>query len=203
MLKDNLEKMLEKVVDEERKVISVSIKKSDMEMLELIAKNFSKVSDKNFTRQMLIEEAIQSLIEESKKLLTAKYNISDLHAVEDDNIDDCDYDTVVVPAKQDGFIETFLGEECWYYIRINEKHIPKLKYISIYVGKPVSAISHYAEIDRFEFDEVEGKYIVYFKGKPQKLDNEVPLGNAKPSSVRSPKYTTLSKIKTAFDYTDL
>ncbi len=204
MLEKNLKKLLEKVPEEERRVISVAVKNSDMEMLDLIAKNFSKISSKSFTRQMLIEEAIQSLIEESKMLLSNNYGINDLYTVLEDKVNiDVDYDTVVVPAHKDGFIETFLGEECWYYVKINKKHIPKLKYISIYVGKPISAISHYAEIDSFEFNKLEKKYVVHFKSNPKELEKIVPLGKAKPSSVRSPKYTTLEKLKSASDYTEL
>lgn len=202
MLRENLEKMLEKVKEEERRVISISIKKDDMESLDIIAKNFSYISNKNITRQMLIDEAIQSFNTEAIKLLETKYNINDLYAVESEE-DNVGFDTVILPAQQDGFIETFLGEQCWYYVRINEKNIPHLKYIGVYVGKPESAITHYAEIDRFDYNEEYGKYIVHFKGNPYKLEKRVPLGKAKPTSVRSPKYTTLAKLKKATDFTEL
>jgi hypothetical protein len=39
-----------------------------------------------------------------------------------------DFDTIVIPAREDGFKKAFLGENSWYAIRINAKHIQKLKY---------------------------------------------------------------------------
>ena len=36
-----------------------------------------------------------------------------------------------------------------------------------------------------------------------KLENPIPLGNSNPQSTRSPRYTTLKKLKTAKVYADL
>lgn len=44
-------------------------------------------------------------------------------------------DTIVVPAQEEGFIETFIGENRWYSIRINSLMIPKIKYIAAYQGE--------------------------------------------------------------------
>jgi hypothetical protein len=44
-----------------------------------------------------------------------------------------EFDTIVCPAHEDGFKETFLGENCWYAIRISRNVIPRLRYIAIYV----------------------------------------------------------------------
>ena len=59
-------------------------------------------------------------------------------------------DTVIVPAQKDGFEKVFLGEDCWYAIRISGGMLEKIKYIAAYQTQPVSAITHYAPVDRIE-----------------------------------------------------
>ena len=56
------------------------------------------------------------------------------------------FDTVVVPAQQEGFESTFLGQNCWYAIRIAGGMLDKIKYIAAYQTNPVSAITHYAPV---------------------------------------------------------
>jgi hypothetical protein len=57
-------------------------------------------------------------------------------------------DTVVVPAREDGFSETFLGENRWYEIRIHGTMRPQIKYIAGYRVAPISAITHIAAVPR-------------------------------------------------------
>lgn len=42
------------------------------------------------------------------------------------------FDTIVVPAREEGFKQRFLNEHCWFSVRINAKHISKLKFIAAY-----------------------------------------------------------------------
>jgi hypothetical protein len=37
---------------------------------------------------------------------------------------------IVVPANEEGFQEVFLGQDCWYEIRISSSMIEKIKYIA-------------------------------------------------------------------------
>src|SRR5712692_130456 len=46
-------------------------------------------------------------------------------------------DTIVVPAKEEGFQETFLGEHRWYAVRIHGSVRPQIKYIAAYQIAPV------------------------------------------------------------------
>lgn len=52
------------------------------------------------------------------------------------------FDTIVVPAREEGFKQRFLNEHCWFAVRINAKHISKLKFIAAYQVAPVAAIIH-------------------------------------------------------------
>ena len=103
-------------------------------------------------------------------------------------------DTIVVPARPDGFESVFLGQNCWYAIRINSSMISRIKYIAGYQANPVSAITHYAEVDRIEKYQDGIKYIVYFKGPAKKI-TPIELGKrAKGVAPQAPRYTTFKKL---------
>ena len=53
-------------------------------------------------------------------------------------------DTIVVPAKEDGFKEVFLDKNCWHAIRIGGGMLQKIRYIAAYQSSPISAVTHYA-----------------------------------------------------------
>lgn len=107
-------------------------------------------------------------------------------------------DTIVVPAQEEGFKDTFLGEDRWYAIRINTSMIDKIKYIAAYQVAPVSAITHYAEVSDIELWQETGKYVVNFKNKAVTLTNPVKLiSNGKVKALQNSRYAVLEKIKSA------
>ena len=61
-------------------------------------------------------------------------------------IDAADIDTVVVPARNDGFQAVFLHENRWYAIRLHATMRPQIKYIAVYQVAPISAITHIAPV---------------------------------------------------------
>lgn len=112
-------------------------------------------------------------------------------------IDPDDLDTIVVPANKEGFDDVFLGENCWYSIRIGSKMTEQLKYIAAYQTKPISAITHIAEIAAIEQFEDTNKYLVRFSG-PAKAITNIPLGSSKKGSApQAPRYTTYKKLTEA------
>ncbi len=111
-------------------------------------------------------------------------------------------DTIVVPAQEDGFQETFLGENCWYAIRISGGMLPHIKYIAAYRSTPVSAITHYATVDRIEPYGDAGKYRVVFAAPAKEL-GPIPFGDAIPGSMQGPRYTSLTRLLAAKSVGDL
>jgi hypothetical protein len=104
-------------------------------------------------------------------------------------------DTIVIPAKEDGFKNVFLEQNCWYAIRLNAREISKLKYIAAYQVAPISAITHIAEIKEILPYQDSGKYIVNFKSKAVALKNPITLSHGKAGSQpQSPRYTRYEKI---------
>lgn len=59
----------------------------------------------------------------------------------------------------------FLGEDCWYSIRISGGMLEKIKYIAVYQKAPVSAVTHYAPVNRIEPYGEDGKYKLIFSLK--------------------------------------
>lgn len=102
-------------------------------------------------------------------------------------------DTVIVPAQEDGFKEEFLQNKCWYAIRISGGKLKEIKYIAAYQTAPVSAITHYAEVDTIEAYGDGRKYKLNFKGEPIAI-NPIPFGAAKTGSLQSSRYTSLEKM---------
>ncbi|MBV9677685.1 MAG: GIY-YIG nuclease family protein, partial [Acidobacteriaceae bacterium] len=71
-------------------------------------------------------------------------------------------DTVIVPAQKEGFEKVFLGENCWYAIRISGGMLQSIKWIAAYQTQPVSAITHVAPVLRIEPYGESGKYKLIF-----------------------------------------
>ena len=111
-------------------------------------------------------------------------------------------DTVIVPAKKEGFEEVFLGEDCWYAIRISGGMLDKIKYIAAYQTHPVSAIIHYAPVDRIEPYGEGGKYKLVFSEKAQPL-GPIPFGDAPRGAMQGTRYTTSEKLKAAKKLSDV
>lgn len=109
-------------------------------------------------------------------------------------------DTLVVPAREDGFERVFLGEDSWHAVRISGGMIDKIQFIAAYQIHPVSAVTYYAPVKRIESYGEQGKYKLIFAEKakpigPISLDGAAPL--------QGPRYTTLTKLQTAKTVSDL
>jgi|ERR1039457_5307364 hypothetical protein len=111
-------------------------------------------------------------------------------------------DTIIVPAQKDGFERVFLGEDCWYAIRISGGMLDKIKYIAAYQTQPVSAITHYAPVDRIEPYGESGKYKLVFSEKAKEIA-PIPFGDAPQGAMQGPRYTTFAQLTAAKKLTDL
>ena len=105
-------------------------------------------------------------------------------------------DTIVVPALEEGFNDVFLKENCWYAVRISAGKLKDIKYIAAYQTAPISAITHYAEVDSIESYGDEGKYKLNFSAPAVKI-GPINYGNAKQGLMQGPRYTSFSKLQKA------
>ena len=110
-------------------------------------------------------------------------------------------DTIIVPAKEEGFNRVFLGENAWYAIRIAAGKIPKIKYIAAYQAQPISAITYVAPVAKIEPYGDKGKYRLIFS-EPAKRIGPIPFGSAPSGFMQGPRYTTYQKLQKAKTVTD-
>jgi hypothetical protein len=78
-------------------------------------------------------------------------------------------DTVIVPAREDGFQKVFLGEHQWFAIRIGAAMKDRIKFIAAYQVNPISAVTHIAEVQEIRLYKDTGKYALNFKGPAQEI----------------------------------
>ena len=115
----------------------------------------------------------------------------------DNKIDSDAIDTIVVPAQEDGFNETFLGENRWYAIRLNPVMIPNIKYLAAYQVAPISAITHYAEVESIEPWQDTGKYVVNFKNKANAIGPIKLIPKGKTKALQNSRYTSFQHLRNA------
>jgi hypothetical protein len=112
------------------------------------------------------------------------------------------WDTIIVPAKEEGFQKVFLGEDCWYAVRIGGGMLDKLKYIAAYQVSPIMAVTHIAEIDQIEPYGDNGKYKLIFKKKAEEIE-PIPYGDAPSGSMQGLRYTNYKAFSEAKTIKDL
>lgn len=179
------------VIDEKNEILNKAISQIRMHTDVLEFSCYVNEQDKIYIYDTFEGELVQK---EEKAFVKNKRYIS---------VDYDSYDTIVVPAQEEGFKEVFIKKNCWYAIRIANSKIRsnKLKYIAAYQTKPVSAITYVAEISSISeyrdptTGEPTNKYIVYFKGPAQRLTNPVVLPKSKPQSApQGSIYTTYDSL---------
>ncbi len=114
------------------------------------------------------------------------------------SLDPAELDTVVVPAVDEGFEETAIGENRWHHIRMSAAMIPQIRYLATYRVAPISAITHWAPVAKIQLWNDTAKYELVFAeplkefSKPIKL---VPQSRVK--ALQAPRYASLERLKRA------
>jgi hypothetical protein len=106
-------------------------------------------------------------------------------------------DTIVVPAREEGFNEVFLGENRWYAIRINSSMIPQIKHVAVYQVAPVSAITHVAPVNRIIPWKDTGKYCIEFAEPAHEIKHIELDEQGKGVAPQAPRYTSMKKLEKA------
>jgi len=100
-------------------------------------------------------------------------------------------DTIVVPARREGFQQVFIQQNAWWAIKIASHRLTEIKYIAAYQSAPVSAITHWAEVSHIEPHGAEGKYALYFKAAAQQIS---PINLEGGQHPQAPRYTNLQRL---------
>lgn len=118
-------------------------------------------------------------------------------------VDTSEIDTIVVPAHEDGFEETFISENRWYAIRIHGSMRPQIKYIAAYRVAPVSAITHIATVRSIEPWRDTQKFVLNFAEPAEEIE-PIRLGTkGKGKAPQAPRYTSKSRLEAAKTLDDI
>ena len=105
-------------------------------------------------------------------------------------------DTVVVPAREEGFKNEFLANHHWFSIRISAAMKDRIKYLATYQVAPVSAVTYVAEVKDIKLYEDTGRYILTFTGPAKKIRaKKMKDVNRSPQGPLYVKYKDLMKCK--------
>jgi len=164
---------------------------------EPVLTEYEKADTTEFLREII---SVLPLVDVKVFVKRKVVNVSDssIPTLQDKRIED----TIVVPAQEKGFRDVFLGEDCWYAIRIGGGKLNQIKYIAAYQTAPISAITHYAEVESIEDYGDGGKYKLNFKGKAVEIA-PIKFGNAKAGAMQGPRYSSISKLLKAKVISDL
>ncbi|MYJ75026.1 MAG: hypothetical protein F4089_07930 [Gammaproteobacteria bacterium] len=118
-------------------------------------------------------------------------------------VDPTELDTIVVPARPEGFERVFLGEHRWHAIRIHASMRDQIRWIAAYRVAPTSAITHVAPVKSIEPWEDSGRYVVNFAEAAQQIEPIGLVGDGRVTGIQGPQYTTKVRLDAARDVTDL
>ena len=112
-------------------------------------------------------------------------------------------DTVVVPVGKESFKTLFIDSNTWYPINISATMLERIKYIAAYRVKPISAITHVAEVDKIIKSRYSKMCEVKFKGSANEI-TPIPLGTKKHGAgLQSRRYTSYERLLKAKILADL
>jgi hypothetical protein len=104
-------------------------------------------------------------------------------------------DTVVVPAREEGFQEVFLGENQWRAIRIGAAMKDRIKFIAAYRIAPIQAVTHIAKVQEIKPFKDTGKYQLIFDGAAEEI-KPIKLKDGEPAP-QGPFYVQRDKLMKA------
>lgn len=173
-----------------RKNITFNGDEELLERLDSVVAIFNE-KDGTTTRNAIIEEAILGYVEIAEDFFE-KQNLSK----DSLSLNDTTYDTAIFPATNENFNRVFIGQQQWYHVRMADHRVGNVKYIALYRGAPISAITHYAEVTKINAPDPnqDNKRIITLS-RVIPFPNNIPLGNIHVNNVRKLFYTSLEKLK--------
>jgi hypothetical protein len=118
-------------------------------------------------------------------------------------IDASTVDTVVVPAREEGFQDVFLKENRWYAVRIHGTMRPQIKYIAAYRVAPISAITHIAPVRSIEPWKDTAKFVLNFAERAREIGPIALVKGSRGKALQNLRYTSRQTIEQAKTLDDI
>ena len=106
-----------------------------------------------------------------------------------------DFDTVIVPAREEGFQRVFVGEQKWYPIRLSPESRARLKHVAAYRIAPISAVTHVADVSAF-IPLDDGRWAIEFSTVREVIPIKF-INDGATKTLQTPRLTSLDKLLTA------
>ncbi len=196
-LVNDIKSLLVPKEDREKKQVALFLPQHTIDKLDNYVSILSKYSDGKVNRNILIQKAIDCLLESIPTAIDEFEN-------EYEKVKKEPYDTILVPSQSSG--EAFILEnQYWEYTKINPEKLKYLKYFALYLGHPVQQIKYWAEIDSFEEVTLDNqkKYRIYFKGAIHTITPGIPLKDLNAVYTRPIRYIKKEKLLRAKEYKDI
>jgi len=196
---DNIDVLLEKIIYGSGKFNALVIIDELLPELETVL-----ISRFKFPVEILTIERYRS--KSGERLYRFQPFLNDLTSTEESELpplDPSEIDTIVVPAREDGFNDVFIGQNRWYAIRIHGSMIPKIKYIAVYRVAPESSITHIAKVASIEQWEDTNKYVVNFTSPAEEIKPIKLITKGKVKAPQAPRYTSKNRIDSAKNFDEV
>jgi len=108
-------------------------------------------------------------------------------------------DTIVCPARPEGFKSVFLSQNRWYAIRMSAAMIPQIRYIAMYETRPYSGIRWIGKVQDIKPFQDSDKFEVILSER-EKLENPLRLTaeeKRRGLAPMGPRYTKMELIRKA------
>lgn len=189
----NVSEMLDQIIFDESPGFIVTIDEAS-ERLHAILKPLSNNPEVIEVRKFVCEDQIVYQFSD--------FEFEQIKEIKSKRVKVTDVDTIVCPAREEGFKRVFLGENRWYEIRISPAIIPQIKYIAMYEAAPISAIRWVGIIQAIRPYKDTGKYEVIISEMQRIKPIKLPKGAKRGTAPQAPRYTKkelLDKAKTLND----
>lgn len=190
---DNINEMLDRVIFENKPAAIIVIDEATDELYNVMAQ---------LTMATDVIEA-QTYVCGDKKLHRFSPFKDEIMTDLPANTDADELDTIIVPAREEGFNEEFLKNDRWFAIRISSAMVDKIKHIAAYQVAPISGITYIADVERIEKYKDTNKYIVFFKAGTLRKLNKIALGKKKGQAPQAPRYSSYKTISAAKTLDDI
>lgn len=185
-----------------RKMMSVSLDKDQMELIEKLSLFFSRETNRSFSKNRVVEEAVRAFVEDSASYIAAEYDL-DIHGVtltemqrykQSSTVDIGVLDTVVLPVRDDEAARESVFSRCaWELSRLDREKLGGMKYAAFYFCSPTCSITHYAPLRSFAPCGGDARRQTIRFGTPEELGHTLEWRQAG-GRLRRPRYTAFSLL---------